>query len=837
MGFSAQRVALCVGVSAMTLWLPGLASAQEASSAPDQGEAQTALEDIIVTAQKRSESVNDIPISITAIGGSELERLGVRSTDDLIKIVPALSVAKSQSNTPIYTLRGVGFQNQNLTSTSPVGIYVDEVAYAYPYMGSDIAFDLERVEVLKGPQGLLYGRSTTGGVVNYITGKPKGTTEGAVTFEIGNYETYGIQGYVTGPITSTLSYRVAGKVELALDGWQRSVTRPDDRLGERNRKALRASLLWEPTTDFSALLAIAYWRDQSDTQAPQAIRYVPGNPAFPDPRVNASLIPNPTNSRDADWTPADYQPTATRTRPPFKADGEFYGINLRLNYSLSDAIEVTSLTSYGDVRRNDVTSVDGVATEILTNGNPGRIKSFSQELRLSGDTDTFKWQLGGYFSEDRLRENVIAYTYDASAAIGIRSLATLLKVNPELAATIVGIPAPARPGFIALAGINTAAYSVPDLAVNGFQTNNFGLQGVARTYGAFANGDIQLSDKIAINIGARYTRDTASNTGCVFDIDGNNDAFAAFVGTLILRQPTTITPGQCLTLENDLSAFSDPIEGRLSQDNLSFRTAINWTPRPGLLGYASFSRGYKAGGFPALPANIAAQLDPVTQERLDAFELGVKASLFDRRVQFNAATFYYDYTDKQVYAKIPDIIFGTLNRLLNVPKSEVYGAEAELTVAVTEGLRLRGAATYVHSEVREFNAFDDSGTPRNFAGAALTYTPEWSVVGALDYNYPISTDLELQFNVNANYQSSSNGRFEGGTTTPAQAANDAFFRIKGRTVVDATIGLNADGWRLEAYARNLFDTYYWNTADSQLDTVFRFAGMPRTYGARLTFNF
>ena len=828
------RNLVLLGSSSLAVALAQAAVAEESRSNPTVVE--NTLEEIIVTAQKRSESINSVPMTITAVSGEELQRAGVKSTDDLVKIVPSLSVAKSQSNTPIYTMRGVGFQSQNLTSTSPVGIYVDEVAYAYPYMASNVAFDLQRVEVLKGPQGTLFGRSTTGGVVNFIAAKPQDTAQGTLGLEYGSYGNFGAQGYYTGPISPTLSYRIAGSLEKSQDGWQRSQSRPSDRLGKVDRKAMRGSLLWTPSENLESLLTVSYWKDQSETQAPQAIGYVPGNPAFADPRINASLIPNPTDGRQADWTPASYQPTPARVRPPFAADGEFKGFSLRVNYRLSDTVNLTSLTSYGEVDRSDATSVDGVATEVLTNINPGSVKSFSQELRLSGDTDQFKWLVGANFADDKLKEDVIAATYDASAAVGIRTLAVLLKVNPALAANILGVPAPFQPGFIALAGLNTAAYTMPELA-DGFHTNKFSLEGRSRSTGFFANTEMKVNDELSVNLGARYTKNSATNLGCVYDLYGRNQAFAAFLGTLILRQPTTITQGQCLTLKNDFSGFSAPIRGRLSENNVSFRGSVNWTPTPDLLTYASISRGYKSGGFPALPANVAAQLDPVTQERLNAYEIGMKNSLLDKRMQLNLSAYYYDYKDKQVYAKIPDIIFGTLNRLMNVPKSEVYGLEADLSAVVATGLTLHLGGTWTQSKIKQFNAYDDTGAPRDFAGARLTYTPELSLVGSVDYNRAISGDMLFQYNVSFNYQSDTNGRFAGGVETAAQRAADQPFRIKARTVVDTSIGIGNDKWKADVFARNLFNTYYWTTADSQLDTVFRFAGMPRTVGIRVTRNF
>ena len=307
------RAALCgVAISASTT-----AFAQDQAATETVGPGTEGVADIVVTAQRRSQSINSVPLTVTAVSGEQLVEQGVRSADDLVKIVPALTVAKSQNNTPVYTLRGVGFQTQNMTSTSPVGVYVDEVAYAYPYLAGNVAFDLDRVEALKGPQGTLYGRSTTGGVINFITAKPETTPSGSLTFGAGNYGAFGVQGHATGPITGTLSYRVAGDVDLATRGWQHSVTRSGDRLGERNRKAVRGMLQWQPSSAFDTLLTASYWQDLSDTQAPQAIAYTPQVPPFSQaPRAQPSIIAAPSSNRLADWTPFNYRPVPGITPRP-----------------------------------------------------------------------------------------------------------------------------------------------------------------------------------------------------------------------------------------------------------------------------------------------------------------------------------------------------------------------------------------------------------------------------------------------------------------------------------------------------------------------------------------
>ena len=175
-------------------------------------------------------------------------------TRDLTNIVPGFTVANSDLNTPVYTLRGVGFNTPNLSSASPVGVYVDEASFPYPYMGNGLIHDLERVEVLKGPQGTLYGRNTTGGLVNFITNRPTDEFEASITARVGNYESYGIDGFVSGPISDSWGARLAFSTLNANKGWQESVSRPGDRNGEKDRVSGRLLLDFDPSDRFSANL-------------------------------------------------------------------------------------------------------------------------------------------------------------------------------------------------------------------------------------------------------------------------------------------------------------------------------------------------------------------------------------------------------------------------------------------------------------------------------------------------------------------------------------------------------------------------------------------------------
>ncbi|CAM4195402.1 TonB-dependent receptor plug domain-containing protein [Novosphingobium lubricantis] len=271
----ARRIAR-LGLMA-TVALPAVAYAQSTGGSAEG--ADTAGNDapfgeIVVTAQKRDQRTQDVGIAIAAFGGDQMEALGVVDVKDVAVLVPGFTVAKSFRGPPIYTLRGVGFNTPNMSTSSPVGIYLDEVAYPYPIMTEGLSLDLSRVEVLKGPQGTLYGRNTTGGLVNSIANKPTAERSAEVKVSYGSYQSYGIEGFLNGGIAPNLNARLAFDVQRADKGWQVSVTH-GQRLGKVDKAAARFSLGWEPSDRTRFLLTANWWKDRSDTQAGQSIAAFP----------------------------------------------------------------------------------------------------------------------------------------------------------------------------------------------------------------------------------------------------------------------------------------------------------------------------------------------------------------------------------------------------------------------------------------------------------------------------------------------------------------------------------------------------------------------------------
>jgi iron complex outermembrane receptor protein len=765
-----------------TALVPVSALAQSEVGAQD-----SEFSDIVVTAQKRAEDISDVPLTIQAFSGHTLRAAGVTQTADLAMVVPGFNFSKSSANTPIFTVRGIGFNTPNLSSTSPVGIYVNEVAYAYPYMANGPTFDIERVEILKGPQGTLYGRNTTGGLVNFITGAPKKDFSAGATVDLGSFETYNFEGYLNLPLGEAAAVRIAARSENSDKGWQRSVSRPGDRLGQKDRQAARLSLQLDPSSVVRINLTANYWQDKSHTVAPQATSFLPDQAAFAIPGLSASILADP-DARDADWDSAE------AGKPPFRTDSRFWSLAGRAEVDLGDDLTLTSLTAYSDLRRRDFNDLDGTPFETLAYGSNGNIKSFSQELRLNGRSGPVEWIVGSYYSHDDIAD-------DQSAYYGQSSTVRLLR-------------------FLGANRVVQTQYTPVQIASGLRQFRNESAQ-TSRSASVFGNADWELSDQFRVSAGLRYSSDSLKYRGCTRDANGNSLPVWNTGVAFVVRSNPNVGLNECLTFN---VAFTDNVpivEKRLKEDNISGRINLSYTPNSDTLIYASVSRGFKSGAFPVLAANSEAQLNPARQEKVMAYESGIKASLADRCVQLNASAFFYDYRNKQLFGEIPDRVFTTLTRILNVPKSEVYGAEADLTFRPARGLTVKLGASYTHTEITEYLGFDRSAAVVDFSGSRFPYTPEWQVNGLVNYETPVTDTLGVQTTVSAAYLSGTRGTIE----------NDSRFDVDPYTIVNANIGLYTldDKWRLSLSARNLFNKYYWTYSDTNVDTAVRIPGMVRTF--------
>src|SRR5580693_7507802 len=397
---------LLAGVALGALQVPA-ALAQDASRPTELASGSQVgaqLSEIVVTAQKRSQKINDVGMAITAATGRELIEKNVTSVAGLTRIEPSLQFSQSNNGTPVYTIRGVGYFEQSLTATPTVSVYQDEVAYTYPIMTKGALLDVERVEVLKGPQGTLYGQNATGGAINFIAAKPTDHFAAGMDATYARFNAVDLSGFVSGPLTDTLSARLALRLQEG-GAWQKSDTR-DEMLGNKDNKFGRLLLTWRPNDRFSATLNVNGWADDSDTQAGQLEGF-----HFQRPNYISALTPNsatpvqpysqyplgiqkllanaiaPANDQAADWV-AGSHPRNHETH---------YQFTLRADYAVSEAFNVTSLSNYEKYAQRDLRDLAGVNTDNIGGVFYGTVETYSQELRFHGafDEKRVNWIVGG----------------------------------------------------------------------------------------------------------------------------------------------------------------------------------------------------------------------------------------------------------------------------------------------------------------------------------------------------------------------------------------------------------------------------------------------------------
>lgn len=761
------------------------ASAQSQDGA--SGTSTSGIQEIVVTAQKRAQALNDVPLSITAASSEQLANRGVTSTADLAKIVPGFSYTESAYSTPVFTLRGVGFYETSLGAKSTVSVYTDEVPIPFAIEAQGASLDLERVEVLKGPQGTLFGQNSTGGAINYIAAKPTRDFTAGFDGGIQQYGEFTAGGFVSGGLSDTIKARLSVKTEQG-GAWQKSYTR-DDELGDKNFTTARLLVDFEPTDTLRFALNLNGFINKSEGQAAQYIAFTPlnQNPA------HFGVLPDyplsPERPRAADWSP--------KNKP--QHDDSFWQASLRGDLDLSDNLTLTSISAYSRYKPDYVIDTDGGSFDAYFYHTTGKINAFSQELRLSGKIgDNLNFIVGANYSDEHVFENnEQGPSPDETAAYQLTD--------------VVGTP--------------------PFFHYSQFSDQKFESKAV------FGNVDFEVG-KLTLHGGARYTEAKIDFRGSTCDID---NGLASGIGTLLnvirgqvgLPQNISIPQGGCVTIFDDPTQanFLTPgiVESQLKQHNLSWRAGADFKPNRDTMLYVSVSKGYKSGSYPLLSASGASQLRPVTQESLLAYEAGIKATLLDRTLQLSAAGFYYDYTNKQLKGRVigdPDI-FGPLETLVNIPKSSIKGAELQLDIAPVRGVNVSIAGTYIDSKIKNnFTNFTQYGDVVNFGGEAFPYTPKFQVMIDGQYEFPISNSIDAFVGSSLTFQSDTNSAL----------GELKLLEIKDYTLIDARFGFSTSDkkYKLSFFGRNLGNTYYWTNATRIIDTTVRFAGRPRTFG--MTFS-
>jgi len=735
---SRQRLALFGATATAAIMAMQAAPASAAEAAAAAPNSVTSVGELVVTAQKREESINTVGMSVQAATGASLQKLGITNTEDLQKIVPGFLATPNYYGTNVFTIRGVGFQDTSLAGSPTVTVYLDEAPLPFSSLTNGATLDLQRVEVLKGPQGTLFGENATGGAINYVANKPTDDLEAGINASYGRFNNVDLSGYVSGPLTSTLDARLAVRINES-GAWQEGYGPNEGQsIGGKDFINGRFSLLWKPTSNFKALLTLNGWHDRSYTQEGQLFGIAELSPLAPlDPLIkNYPLAPN--NDQAASWNqcvntspfdPIANQaagttygsipnpgPNAMPTGPQdsagpgsvVQAGGQptqctaprnnnwYFSATLRLDYDLGHNMVLTSLTEVQKFNRDAAIDGSGMDIQDYESLQHGKITSVYQELRLAGKfADKGNWIVGANFEHDHTWDSFLQ-TYNASSAVPTMFLnpnflgicltsPTFCPITVDATnktGTTLTFPSlgggPANvvpPGGLLPIGFGNSAVLLGPTRPEDVQTTD--------TYAVYANAEYPVLKDLTVLAGIRFTQE--NKTGGVCGDDGGDGDWAEVAYTLQAfylppsTSPAASPPGTCASTGLGPTYNSPPggglIYSKLDQNNVSWHVGLNWTGIEGTLLYANISQGWKGGSYPTVALASYVQTAPVVQEGLLAYEVGFKSTLFERQLQLNGAFFYYDYTDKQILGAIADPVYGSLPALVNVPKSHVTGFE------------------------------------------------------------------------------------------------------------------------------------------------------------------
>lgn len=575
---------------ALLYWLgiAGTAAPAQAQVADRAQALDAASHEIVVTAQKRAQSIEDVPLSVTAVSGDQLRGLGISDTAGLANL-SANVVATTSANLPAITIRGVGLNEFASNFDSPVAVEVDEVYKSKPYMASIPIYDLDRVEILKGPQGTLFGRNTTGGTVNYFISEPTQSSSGGMNLSGDNFARFHVDGFLNTGITDDLAARFSYYVAQGSGGPYHNLY-TGSRYGAPDQLAGRFQLKWHRNGTTVRMSAYAF-RDRSEVTPYKSPGIFNADGSYCAPLLTGHIDDNraaclrygpfaidPANpsglreTQDIRQINADYG---------WKANNKAAGISLHIEQDLG-AAKLVSITSYDHFRR--IQREDGDDSPYVTVNDHfySGINQFTQELRIAGKAGQLNYLVGGFYEHDDLNE--------FNSVNGLQ--------NP-----LLGLP-PFAPRLMA-----DFTQKVRSLAL-------------------FTHEELELTKTLSLVAGLRYTNDrTRLNALSAL---GANDPQGAE------QRVTPVIP-------------VDALDGRRTDGTTSFRAGINWHFRPGQLLYGSISRGFRSGGY-SVP--FGGEITTFSPERLTAYEIGYKGRITSQ-FDFNVAGFRYDYKDLQVNVDAP----------------------------------------------------------------------------------------------------------------------------------------------------------------------------------------
>ena len=657
----------------------GIAAAEGDTSAG--ADTEEIIEEILVTAERRSQSAQDVPISITVFGADDLWDYGLEGSKQLGDVAPNLNFVSGygEQGAQVITIRGITSANYSFMDGQTAAVYADEVILDSYWFNSFAMFDLERVEVLRGPQGTLFGRNSTAGALQFISAGPGDELEGHARVTLGKFDRRRAEVAIGGPISDSFGARIAGVIEED-DGWQENIHTGED--GPLiDTRAIRAVVEAAPSDNVSIRFKAQLGRD--DSGAAQLVNRTP-NPHYygafaPPAGIDPSLLYNPGPESD------HRKINLTFTNDEMQAEIDTYVYTLSIDWDLG-SVALTSVTGYTDLELADVSDWDATAAAIWHGYEYGEHRTVTQEFRLTSTGESpFQWIAGGYYLDQSAAWR---------AAFEYTDFYRLFD------------PVTFPPG-------------------TGWGERYLAEQELS-SWAAFAHTTYAWTERLTTTHAIRYTSD---------EIEAQRDhaAFTYFPKTSELS-------GGDLALHDDFG-FGELTDRDLSSSEVTWRLAVEYALRDGVLWYGSVSQGYRGAVFALF--GPYKELDP---ELVLAWETGIKSSWFDGRLRLNAAVYYFDYTDFQFFDFLPEEEAGQVlgapeysPQGANIPEVIFQGFEIEAVARPVENLEVRLSYGYSDNEIEKYIP----GARVDYSGNRLAHSDESDFSGSIRYEYALGGSAVL----------------------------------------------------------------------------------------------
>lgn len=787
------------------------------------------LEEILVTAQKRVQDVQDIPVAVSAYSGQELTKRGISDMFDLQHIAPGLLVSHNQTATSSnFSIRGIGTSSNNFGLESSVGLYVDGVYRARQSSLINEMADVEQVQVLRGPQGTLFGRNTPSGAILLSSVKPSHENGGYIDVTLGDYGLFSLNGAIGGSLVDDVWAWRATVFGKERDGFVENIGQGEDLIGDRSRYGTRLQLLYTPNDVFTARLIADY--SELDEVCCAAVTKKNNFSSFAGSLGTDSLLTLLGGNVISETREEDYV-MALNQLPT--SENEDKGISLQMDWAL-DSGTITSITSFRDFQTIDDIDGDFSNVDLFSRINDAEQSSFSQELRFTQQTDKMEYVLGAYYFE----QDVETFTRTS--------------VGPAFNAFFFADPA-LSPLFAQYAGLNAALGGVlPPVSLNplpaGSSARNF-MEQDHSAYALFAQFDYDLTDKLGLTVGLRYTDEKKDLNG-TFEQDNLGPALDP---TNPFSLTTLALPGWGYSgVITEIGARPD-IDATLKDDQVTGTLKLTYRPDDDTTYYASYATGYKSGGTNTDRINPAFEtiFEP---EHAETFELGLKKDMPDNNLRVNATVHFSKTEDLQTNS-----FSGAGFNLINAGEVEAKGLELEAWWYPSDTLSIVGAFIYNDAEYKDFDGANcqissffhfgpagiDPGAPispltglPDFSqgcdrtGEGIQNNPEEIFILSATKTFPFADGKEAYISADYNYRAD---QLHDGNNEPLKSQGSY-------SLLNMKAGLRFDDGdsELSLWVRNVTDEYYYYQAfDVPLQTgkINVYPAEPRMFGVNFRKNF